>query len=97
VSNSEWFPNAQGDSGEKVNVFGGDIIGYCEKVQVHINMCLIPNDYRIYRVIQEKVNVFGGDIIGHCEKVQVHINMCLIPNDYRIYRVIQEKSKYFWR
>jgi hypothetical protein len=27
-------------------------------VQVHINMCLIPNDYRIYRVIQEKSKYF---------------------------------------
>ena len=30
----------QGDSGRKVNIFGGDSIGHCEK-KVHRNVCLI--------------------------------------------------------
>jgi hypothetical protein len=35
----------QDDSGGKVNIFGGDKIGYYEK-KVCMNMCLILNSYR---------------------------------------------------
>ena len=35
----------QGDSEGKVNIFGGDDIGHCEKT-VHVNMCLSMNGYR---------------------------------------------------
>ena len=39
-----WY--IQGDSGGKVNIFGGDSIGHCEKRKVCTNMCLIVNGYR---------------------------------------------------
>jgi len=36
---------AQGDSGRKVNILGGDTISHYEK-KVHMNMCKILGDYR---------------------------------------------------
>ena len=36
----------QGDSGGKVNIFGGDSIGHCErKKMVYVDICLILNGY----------------------------------------------------
>jgi hypothetical protein len=35
----------QGDSGGKVNILGGDIMGHCEE-KVHTNVCIIVNGYR---------------------------------------------------
>ena len=35
----------QGDSRGTTNILGGNSIDYCEKNEVHINMCLIVNGY----------------------------------------------------
>lgn len=36
----------QSDSGGKINILGGDIIGHFEKKKVHMSMCVILNVHR---------------------------------------------------
>jgi hypothetical protein len=40
-----YFMPIRGDTGGKVNISGGDIIGHCEKKN-YMNMCRILNGYR---------------------------------------------------
>jgi hypothetical protein len=56
--------NIQGDLGRKVNIFGRDTIGHCEKKaygRVRA-LCNIQGDSG------RKVNMLGSDTIGLCEK-----------------------------
>ena len=57
--------NIQGDSGRKVNIFGGDIIGHCEKKKAYVKGAALCNKQGDSA---QKVNIFGCDIIGHCKK-----------------------------
>ena len=50
----------QGDSGWKVNILGGDVIGYCEK-KTHMNMCLTLNCHRHRTVWIYKYNSVVDD------------------------------------
>ena len=53
-----WFAfsyiHTQGDSGETVNILGGNISGHCQK-QSYVNMCLILNGCRDRSVLMNKL------------------------------------------
>jgi hypothetical protein len=60
-SYSVFYLATQGDSGEKVTIFGGGSIGHCER-KIRINMCLILIGYRdIAFWIYKYENIMNGN------------------------------------
>ena len=35
----------QGDSKRKINIFGGETVGQCQKKKIHMNMCVSTSDW----------------------------------------------------
>jgi len=55
INNENWLPTIRSDSGEEVNILGGDISVSARK-DIYVNMCRIVNGYRDWAILTYKIN-----------------------------------------